>query len=204
MTVDSLEIVALTCIFVAPGFIIDIIVNLFCPSGDRKESIHLITCIIYSVVQCALLSWLYVMIWVYRETDFIKFIVYMCLSTLIGSCLLGGLIGLFKSKQWLGNLARKIGLNVSHPIPTAWDYYFSRQIATYVIVTLIDGTRLYGYWGDNSYCSSSKEGRDIYIEKLYQYDEDGEWIENKESQGVVVNQGQIRFIEFVQKGEENE
>ena len=74
MTVDSLEIVVLTCIFVAPGFIIDIIVNLFCPSGDRKESIHLITCIIYSVVQCALLSWLYVMIWVYRETDFIKFI----------------------------------------------------------------------------------------------------------------------------------
>ena len=204
MTVNSLEIVLLTCIFVAPGFIIDGIVNSFCPIGERKEGVHLLYCIIYSVLQCALFSWAYVLIWKLRESNFTKFIVLMCVVTLIGSCVLGVLIGLFKSKQWIGNLARKMGLNISHPIPTAWDYYFSKQEATFVIVTLIDGTMLYGYFGGDSYCSSSKEGRDIYIEKLYQYADDAGWTEKKESQGVVVNQGQIRFIEFVRKGENNE
>lgn len=42
MTVNSLEIVLLTCIFVAPGFIIDGIVNSFCPIEERKEGVYLL------------------------------------------------------------------------------------------------------------------------------------------------------------------
>lgn len=206
MTIDSLEIIVLTCVFVAPGFIIDGVIKAFCPTTPPKEGIQLLRCIIYSVLQCALLSWCYFLIWwEFKERNLILFIILVCIITLIGALLIGTLFGILKSKQLLRILARKLKFNVNYPIPTAWDYYFSKQIGTHLIVTLIDGTTLYGYWGGDSYCSSSADGRDIYIEKLYRFnDQNGEWTENKESHGVIINQNQIEYIEFVSKGDKNE
>lgn len=198
MTLDSLETVFLTCIFVVPGFIVDGISNAFSPNGKRKEGIIFLYCLLYSVIACAICSWAYILVWHLRDENLIYFLLSVCSIALIGAGLLGVIIGLFKSKQWLRKIAQKLKCNVSLPIPSAWDYFFSQQEAFHVIVTLIDDTKVYGYFGSKSYSSSDCDERDIYLEKTYKQDGDNVWGEDDESAGILIHQSQIRAIEFLQ------
>lgn len=198
MTIESMETIVLTCIFIAPGFIVDGIVNAFCPNGKRNEGVYFLYCLVYSVVHCAVCSWAYILAWRLEEAHLTWFLILMCVIAAIGAAILGVIIGLFKSRQWLRRLIRKLKGNISHPIPSAWDYYFSKQESSHIIVTLIDGTKIYGYYGSKSYSSSDSDERDIYIEKTYMEDDDNLWIEDSESKGIYIPQSQIQIIEFLQ------
>ncbi len=203
MTVESLETVLLTCIFIAPGFIVDGIVNAFCPNGKRNEAVYFLYCLVYSVVHCAVCSWAYILAWKLEEVHLTWFLILMCGIALVGAAILGIIIGLFKSRQWLRRLIRKLKCNISHPIPSAWDYYFSKQEPSHIIVTLIDGTKIYGYYGFKSYSSSDSDERDIYIEKTYVENDGNLWAEDSESKGIYIPQSQIQIIEFIQGENKN-
>lgn len=201
MTLDSLETVLLTCIFIAPGFVVDGISNAFSPNGKRNEGVTFLYCLLYSVIHCAICSWAYILTWKLEDENLTVFLLIMCVIALIGAFVLGIIIGLFKSKQWLRKLARKFKCNISHPIPSAWDFYFSKQIPSYVIVTLIDGTTIYGYFGYKSYSSSDCDERDIFIEKTFKADGENLWCDDDESLGILIHQSQIKMIEFLQGDE---
>ena len=202
MTIDSLETALLICVFIAPGFIIDGIVNAFSPIGKRNSGVYFLYCSLYSIFHCAIYSWAYILVWEHDWPHPTVFILIMGGITIVGACILGIIVGLFKSREWLRKLANKCKFNVSSSIPTAWDYLFSIQSAVYVLITLTDGTEYYGYYGENSYTSSSSDERDIYIEKLYDFDDENGWIENKQSVGLLLNCTQIQSIEFFQKGDD--
>ena len=119
MTIDSLETVVITCIFIAPGFIVDGVVNAFCPNGKRNEAVYFLYCLIYSVVHCAICSWAYILAWKLEETHLIWFLILMCFIAVVGATVLGVIIGLFKSKQWLRKLIRKLRCNI--------DFFSRRQ-----------------------------------------------------------------------------
>ena len=200
MTIDTFESVLLTCIFIAPGFIINRIINSFCPSAKKSDAIIFLICLIYSVLHLAIFSWAYILFWkiegLSKQWVFLLFVG----ITIIGAALLGIIIGLIKAKGWIRYLAHKLKLDVINPIPTSWDYFFSQAQCGFVIVTLLDGSVILGYFGENSFASSEPEERDIYIEKVYKYGKGKKWVENEKSNGILISQSQIKTIEFLLGG----
>lgn len=61
-------------------------------------------------------------------------------------------------------------VNKIHPVPTAWDYYFSKQEEAWIIVTLKNGKTIYGKFSEHSFASSDAEERDLY-KKNFDYPE---------------------------------
>ena len=73
---------------------------------------------------------------------------------------------------------------------------FSRQEASFVIVTIVDGTLLYGWYSSNSFSSSDQEERDLFIEKAYSVNKEGIWELDTQSEGFYIPKDQIKYIEF--------
>lgn len=198
MTIDSIEIVYLTCLFVLPGFIVDSFVNAFCPPNRRSEAIHFLYFLLYSIINFALLSWAYSLIWHYKDENLTIFILIALAITLLSATILGIIIGIFKSKELIRIIFNKLHLNIKSPIPTAWDFFFSHQGSMFVIITLQDDSKIYGLYGENSFTSTEPDERDIYLEKIYDIDEQNNWVENEYSLGIHILQNQIKTIEFLQ------
>lgn len=91
----------------------------------------------------------------------------------------------------------KCHLRIINPIPTGWDWKFSRINSCFVIITLKDGSEIGGLFGENSMASSDANQRDIYVEKVYKIIKDGPWEEVENSQGIYVYQDQIAYVEFL-------
>ena len=65
----------------------------------------------------------------------------------------------------------------------------------WVLVTLKDGTRFAGFCGPESFMSSDPTERDIYIERIYDVDDQNNWSSRREK-GVLITAGEIQTIEF--------
>lgn len=99
------------------------------------------------------------------------------------------LVAIFKSKR----LAKKIQI----PYPTAWDFFFDQREPGFVLVHLVTGTLLGGYWGDNSYAGSFPNDGDIYLEAVYSVDESGQFGEPiPNTRGVLLRKEQYSYIEL--------
>jgi hypothetical protein len=97
---------------------------------------------------------------------------------------------------------RLLKLRPISPIPTGWDWMFSRTDPCFVLITLTDGTEIAGFFGANSMASSDPDRRDIYIEKVYKVSADTTaWTELEGSLGMHINGNQIAYMEF--KGASN-
>lgn len=95
---------------------------------------------------------------------------------------------------WFWRLLR---LRFINPIPTGWDWVFSSTGPCYVLITLVDGTGIAGYFGYRSMASSDPERKDIYIEQVHTVPEDGSpWKPVERSLGMYVDGSQISYIEF--------
>lgn len=192
MTIDSLETVVLTSAFIIPGFIIQGTISLFAPSPKRNEKVSFLVYLLYSVLHSAVWGWLYFFIWKLQEINMILFVATAATSSIITSFVLGVVIGLFKKFDLLRRILNKFNCNTSHMIETAWDYQFSKQKPSYVIVLLNDDTKIRGWLGVESFVSSSNEERDLFLEQYY--DEDWKIIEG--SNGIYIAKDQIKTINF--------
>ena len=65
----------------------------------------------------------------------------------------------------------------------------------WVLVTLRNGTRFAGYCGPDSFMSSDPDNRDLYIQWVYDIDDDSGWCPRGEN-GVLIAAGEISTIEF--------
>jgi len=93
--------------------------------------------------------------------------------------------------------AERLGLRLAHHIPAAWDYRFERlKRGTYILVTLKSGHFVAGLMGKNSFASSSREERDIYLEEVWDIASDGPWSKVTPRRGVLICGSDIRYIEF--------
>lgn len=196
MTIDSLEVVFLTTIFILPGFIVNSIVDKTNPPKKYSESIYFLKCLAYSVVNCACWSWLYII--AFRELSKHIYILFLLLVaiTIIGATFIAIAISMLKYKDVVGKILRRVKLNPTHSIPSAWDYFFSQLEPSFVVITMIDGNILRGWYSGESFSSSDYEERDIYVENGYKLDDEGNWIFDEESKGFYIPKDQIRCIEF--------
>ena len=201
--IESLDAVFYTAIFVLPGFIVNSIIDSTNPPKRCREFIYLLKCIIFSIMHCAIWSWLYKIV---LESDLVStfwFWLLLVAISVLGSAVLGLIIAFLKQSNLAKRLLEKIGAKTIHSTPSAWDYYFSKQESAFVIITLVDDTKLYGWYAKDSFTSSDEEERDIYVQKGYKVTDDGTWILDEESAGFYVAKNQIKYIE-IKKGENNE
>lgn len=195
LPVDSFDVVFYTCIFLLPGFVIKSIIDAFVAPAKHNETKYFFTCLLYSIVNCALLSWAYLLLNTISEKHPIIYWILLAGVTLIGATFIGFFIGLIRKKELIDVLLKKIRIEKIPSIPTAWDYYFSKQKESFVIITLKDDTKMYGWYSSESFVSSDCEERDIYIQIGYKYKEDA-WIVDEESEGFYIPKEQIKIIEF--------
>jgi uncharacterized membrane protein YedE/YeeE len=116
---------------------------------------------------------------------------------LAGAVVFGALIGLnacFGLTRWC---LRWLGLHLPHVMESAWDWKFSRFPESLVTITLKDGSRVYGWCGADSFIGSDPKDRDLYIEQVYEVDEEGNWTLKTLGKGVYIAGGEVLTIEFI-------
>jgi hypothetical protein len=99
--------------------------------------------------------------------------------------------------QWSYKLAERFKLHLAHHLPTAWDYLFEGLTPdTFVLVTLLDGTQVAGKMTNNSFASSSKEERDLYIQEVWEIGKKGgQWTPLIPPRGILLCGRNIKFVE---------
>ena len=126
------------------------------------------------------------------------------LGQAIGSFIVPFAIGLFAGLDirydWSFNLLKSIGIDVNHPIPSAWDWKMSKIEPCYIMVTLDDGTKWAGKFDVKSNASTDRNERDIYIEQVFDLDHNDNWLAR--NSGVWINRQHIKSIEFWWSGKE--
>ena len=196
LTINSFNMVLYTCVFLLPGFIINSIVESLVPPRKFYETKYFFSCLFYSVVNCAVLSWAYILIINSKQKAEWTHWLLLLSTTIIGAIIIGLCIGLLKQNEVIEHLCRKCNFKKIHPIPTAWDYYFSKSEPSWVIVNLKSGKTVYGLYSYNSFASSQYDDRDIYIEKVYQVTSEMAWEEDERSKGILISKEDIESIEF--------
>lgn len=102
----------------------------------------------------------------------------------------------FKYREQVMEFVR---LNPRHTEPTAWDFYFRKARRCYVRVTLTSGGRVFGLYDRASFASYSKDGRDVFLERVFAPDpDDKSWFgpEIKGHGGVWINPANVVQIEI--------
>ena len=115
--------------------------------------------------------------------------------TLIGPALFGVVLGVNVRLDWTRRILGKLHLNVVHAVPTAWDWKFSNPSPQWVLVTCKDGTKVAGFFGCNSFVSTDQNERDMYIERVYDLDEEDRW-KDAGDRGILILGSEISSVNF--------
>ncbi|WP_327790210.1 DUF6338 family protein, partial [Aeromonas caviae] len=84
-----------------------------------------------------------------------------------------------------------------HPIQRPWDYVFSSLEPHWVLVTLKSGEKIGGYYGPNSFASSSPAPEQIFLQSSWVINEDEGFERIKETTaGVLILSSEILYLEF--------
>jgi uncharacterized protein DUF6338 len=58
-------------------------------------------------------------------------------------------------------------LNARHQEPTAWDHWFRKGLKSHLRIVYRDGRSVWGFYGEDSFASYAKDGRDLFLEHIY-------------------------------------
>ena len=187
----SLNSLYLILVFIVPGFIALSVRSQFITGRILSENkVSLLSYLTISVIYGALVL-PFIDPELIGESRLIWFVL-----VFVGPIFIGLLLGLNVQKDLVRRLLNWFGLYPVHAIPTAWDWKFSSTPEQWVLVTLKDGTRFGGFYGAQSFTSSSPDERDMYIQWVYDIDEDGTWSVPDSENGLLIAAGEIRTIEF--------
>lgn len=110
--------------------------------------------------------------------------------------LFGLILGILFILHFVVGYFNKIGVNILHPIPTSWDYVFANIDNSRLLVTLADGSTVYGYFGPNSFASSDPKEKDLYLEIVFKEDKEGGFKVDENHLGMLIKGSEISIIEF--------
>jgi len=72
-----------------------------------------------------------------------------------------------------------------------------------MLIHLKDDSMIGGYYGTNSYASTSPDERSVYLEKVYKINSDGTFgQEIQDSFGLVISKDDYKYIEFFYEGKD--
>jgi len=198
MQITSLEAVFYMALFLIPGFIIENIIRATNPVGQQNSQDLFIKYLAYSIFSFVFLWKIYSFIFEYPNSFCIPYWIVLIIVSLIGSSVIGLIFVWIHQGRFLYHIISKLGLKYVDPTPSAWDYVFSKQRSNFVLITLVNGEKIFGRYAAQSFAGEN----DIFLEKKYDKLENGKpWREDLAVEGLYIAKGQIAKIEFRKDGE---
>lgn len=183
--------------FVIPGFVALKAYELLFPSERHDSSKQIVDAVAYSCLNYAILFWPIAAVENAKIGDsysnlyalFYLFVLFIAPVILI--------------LVW--KLVRESDLFQSfapHPTQKPWDFVFSKRNTYWIIVTLKNGKRIAGMYGENSFASSAPAEEQIYLEQEWVLNEEGGFERPaSQSAGIIVLASEIETVEFYYSGE---
>jgi len=186
--------------FLVPGFIYNGVLSGFIPFRQNGEkfliALRLLTSSAVNYALCSPLIYLLLTNGLFSHSLFGKSIVWFAILFIVPA-ILGITRSLIIQWQLATFIFRFLKLRAISPIPTGWDWIFSRTGPCFLLVTLQDGTEIAGFFGTESMASSDPQRKDLYIEKVFRIPENGDpWTETPGTLGMHIDGAQIAYIEF--------
>lgn len=205
MTINGVEVVFFTVGFLVPGFVWSAVLSMLVPTRTAPTQVRFLEFLTLSCINLGLWSWALVPIFATSFLDQHPYWSGLAVFAIIflSPVLLGALSGWWRQKEAVSRFLGWIGLRTVHPVPRAWDRHFSRLKPYWVLVTLRDGSRVYGLFRSQSFAASDPEHRDLYLEAQFRPLETGDWAPVEDTGGVLIMADQIAVIEFRKLTEEN-
>ncbi|MDO6730748.1 DUF6338 family protein [Marinovum sp. 2_MG-2023] len=111
---------------------------------------------------------------------------------------LGCTLGLFLQSNWRNGVLRRFSLPVVHPVRKAHDYAFGHERPPGLVeITFEDGTKIGGWFGENSLAATDETRSDLYLERAYLINDDGDWQETVTPRAILIKLRNVRSIEFL-------
>ncbi|MBI5761922.1 MAG: hypothetical protein HZA51_00190 [Planctomycetes bacterium] len=198
MTFQTIDALLFTTVFLVPGFIWSALHAKFVPRRALDPQVRLVEYLTLSCVNHAVWIWmlapLFATGWHRIHPGWAG--LFLIFPTLFSPVALGVLSGRLYQSDWLQAKLGRWGFRTLHQIPTSWDYQFSRGLPYWVIITLKDGSHVYGLFGGKSFASDDPGERDVYLEAVYGIADDGEWLPVDGGAGILIKGEQISAVEF--------
>lgn len=203
--IESIEVVIYSAYFLLPGYIIGEIIRHFIPEREFTDFEKTIRCLGYSILELALWYWWFFIIMNKYADNTYKYWLFLILAILFTSLVTGVVIGLIRQSQIFRRVLNFFDIHTDHPVPTGWDYKFSKtKYAKWVCICLDNDTFIRGKYGDKSLASSERGNHDIYLEEVYIKSEAGIWIKEERTDGIWISADSIKWINFYKDMEADE
>lgn len=178
--------------FVIPGFISIKLFELLFPAQVKDSSKQIVDAVAYSCINYALLL---LPIYIVESKELaekapvIYVIFYVCVLFVAP---------IFWAYLWKAlRESERFQKNAPHPTQKPWDYVFSQRKSYWVIVTLKDGVQIAGEYSGKSFASSAPSPEQIYLEKCWKLNSDGDFDrEQNQTDGVIILSTEISYIEL--------
>lgn len=180
--------------FLVPGLIVLFVRSQFITGRRPPHATVLLSYLTVSIIYYALALPLVDLVQSIQEPGYGKSLAWFGL-VFVGPAIFGLFLGINIQKGLFRRFLKWIHLNPVHVMPTAWDWKFGGMGEQWVLVTLKDGTRFAGFCGEDSFMSSDPAERDIYIQWVYDIDDDNKWTPRGDN-GVLITAGETSTIEF--------
>ncbi len=110
----------------------------------------------------------------------------------------GALLGRFLYSDIRSGVLRRLSLPVVHPVRKAHDFAFGNDRRPGLVeITFEDGTKIGGWFGKNSLAATDDDRSDLYLERAYVIQDDGDWKETNEPRAILLNLKNARSVEFL-------
>jgi hypothetical protein len=180
---------------VLPGFLSMRVYALIHPVGDATLKDQLLEAIAFGCLNFALTAYPLSLL---VERDFgatRPFLAYLLLFLAFGlvpialPILLRSILRRLAHRRW-----------VLQPYRTSWDAFFIRRQRCWMIIHLLDGRRLGGWFGENSFASLHPQPGHLYVEELWELDEQSRFTKViGRSKGAVLRPTDYHFVEFFEE-----
>jgi hypothetical protein len=199
VTFSTLDAVLLAMAFLLPGFVWDCVLQMFLWRRENRADRAWIRFLTLSALNCGLWAWLIYLLLARVEGLARPGVAAFAWSFIlfVSPAVLGAVTGFLSQRAIVRRLLARYGFHTVQPVPTAWDHAFSQSTASWVLVTLVDGSTVAGAFEDRSFASPDRAERDLFLQRLYRVEDDGPWQPVPMSSGVWIHGQAIRTIEFL-------
>jgi hypothetical protein len=178
--------------FAIPGFISLKLYETVFPSEPRASSERVIDAVAYSCINYAVLVWpIYeVETQQLRVTNPHGYIAFYVFVLLIAPALLVLVYAALRRANLMQNV-------LPHPTEKPWDFVFGKRFPYWVIVTLQDGNKIAGRYGERSFASSAPAPAQLYLEEAWVFKDDGFERQRTDTAGILILGPDIVSVELV-------
>lgn len=184
-----------------PGFVSLKVDRLIHPSRITAAADQIVEIVGYSILNAGVFGWLIVVVAEQLRREAPNYLLIAPLASII--CVVGPIAWPF-----LFRLLQRIGVQRGWLIGAhrfAWDNVFSRGQYGFVIVHLVDGSHIGGYFGERSYATVEPESGHLYLEELWSLDETGGFVARiPDSRGAIFRPSDYKWVELFEDDNDEE